>query len=280
MPSPFPGMDPYLEHPAFWRDFHGELIYACRNHLLDRLPEEYDATVDVEVRLVGRDSAGEVVADREVLPDVAVLRTGPAESRRPAAAPGSGRGMAVLEPVVVEIPDREQVTERWIEIRHRPDDALVTVVEILSPTNKDRAGLGRYQLKRDAILDQNANLVEIDLLVGGQRPEPPGRMPPGDYFALVTRADEPNRRRIYAWPVRHPLPEIPIPLQAPAQDVKLDLAIAFTAAYDRGRFNRRLRYRQPPVARLADADRTWAAELVAGKPAVGPSQAPMEGTPE
>ena len=43
MPSPFPGMDPYLEDPAVWEDFHGEFIYECRHLLLDVLPPEYDA---------------------------------------------------------------------------------------------------------------------------------------------------------------------------------------------------------------------------------------------
>ena len=25
MPSPLPGMDPYIEHPEIWSDFHGDL---------------------------------------------------------------------------------------------------------------------------------------------------------------------------------------------------------------------------------------------------------------
>ncbi|MBW3540169.1 MAG: DUF4058 family protein [Planctomycetes bacterium] len=29
MSSPFPGMDPYLEDPAFWPDFHSTFINYC-----------------------------------------------------------------------------------------------------------------------------------------------------------------------------------------------------------------------------------------------------------
>ncbi len=31
MPSPFPGMDPYIEHPTIWSDFHGGLAEAIRD---------------------------------------------------------------------------------------------------------------------------------------------------------------------------------------------------------------------------------------------------------
>jgi Protein of unknown function (DUF4058) len=38
MPSPFPGMDPYLESPRYWQDFHGSFITYAREALQSQLP--------------------------------------------------------------------------------------------------------------------------------------------------------------------------------------------------------------------------------------------------
>jgi hypothetical protein len=267
MKSPFPGMDPYLEDPAFWRDFHGRLVYAISEQLLDRLPGSYDAAVDEQVRLVERPATPAEGLDdsttvKHVLPDVAVVH-------RPSADAGTrpGRaGAAVLEPVVLPVPVAEEVRERRVEIRHKPDDTLVTVIEVLSPTNKNADGFDEYQAKRRAVIGHRVSLVELDLLVGGRRPERAGPMPAGDYFAVVSRADRPGQRFVYAWPVGNPLPGVPIPLRTPDEDVVLDLAAAFADAYDRGRYRRRLHYDGFPVAPLSSQHRAWAAEL-ASRPA-------------
>ena len=46
MPSPFPGMDPYLEDPALWPDVHHELICITRELLLAQLPPKYFVQID------------------------------------------------------------------------------------------------------------------------------------------------------------------------------------------------------------------------------------------
>ena len=33
MPSPFPGMNPFLEHPLVWQDFHQSLVTRIRDAL-------------------------------------------------------------------------------------------------------------------------------------------------------------------------------------------------------------------------------------------------------
>jgi hypothetical protein len=43
MNSPFPGMDPYLEDPAYWEGFHHMFIAEAVVHLSERLPEPYIA---------------------------------------------------------------------------------------------------------------------------------------------------------------------------------------------------------------------------------------------
>src|SRR4030095_15443358 len=41
MQSPFPGMDPYLEHPALWPDVHNRLIAALANDVSERVAPRY-----------------------------------------------------------------------------------------------------------------------------------------------------------------------------------------------------------------------------------------------
>lgn len=257
MPSPFPGMDPYLESPAFWRDFHSRFINACSEYLADRLPADYEARIDEQVRLVEVPGA----RDRDVLPDIAVMHD-PDAARRgvaPAPVPSSG-GVATLEPVTIAMPVSAEVRDVWIEVLHRPERSLVTVIEVLSPTNKTGAGYGEYMAKRRGVLERNAHLVEFDLLAGGQRIPLLRPLPRGDYYAFVTRDDRRPFVDVYGWSVRDRLPAIPVPLRAPDPDVFVDLAAVFATAYDRGRYARSLPYGAPPAAPLAPVDVSWAAE--------------------
>ena len=45
-------MDPYLESPAFWSDFHATFINYWREAIADRLPDHYEARIDERVNLV------------------------------------------------------------------------------------------------------------------------------------------------------------------------------------------------------------------------------------
>lgn len=51
MPSPFPGMDPYLEHPALWPGFHSRVIVGLADLLGPRLRPRYDVEVEERVCL-------------------------------------------------------------------------------------------------------------------------------------------------------------------------------------------------------------------------------------
>jgi hypothetical protein len=55
MKSPFPGMDPFLEQPAYWPDFHATFINYWREAIADLLPPSYEATLGERVYLVERD---------------------------------------------------------------------------------------------------------------------------------------------------------------------------------------------------------------------------------
>jgi hypothetical protein len=248
-------MDPYLETPALWSDFHASFITYWRDALMACLPRNYEARIDEKVHLI------EVSPPRKKLvePDVAVSQRGPSSLPSPAPA-----GVAVLEPVTLSLLIEEETHEGLIEIRHRPDRTLVGVLELLSPANKEEPGRTLYQAKRNALLNHPVHLVEVDLLLKGQRLSLQEDLPPGDYYALVSRGDQRPACQVYAWTVRQPLPAIPIPLLAPDPDVWIDLGAVFRTTYERGRYDRSVDYTAPPPIALDPARLAWVTERAAG----------------
>ncbi|HBL10818.1 MAG TPA: hypothetical protein DD379_05330, partial [Cyanobacteria bacterium UBA11162] len=49
MPSPFPGMNPYLEHPELWAGVHHWLIIAMAELLVPQLRPKYRVAVEVRI---------------------------------------------------------------------------------------------------------------------------------------------------------------------------------------------------------------------------------------
>src|SRR4051812_2008393 len=70
MTSPFPGMDPYLEHPGYWRDFHQSFITYWRDWLADNLPDHYDVSIDERLGVVQEYGSG-----KAMLPDVSITQS-------------------------------------------------------------------------------------------------------------------------------------------------------------------------------------------------------------
>jgi hypothetical protein len=247
-------MDPYLEDPAIWPDFHAGMINAMREVLLDRLPSGYDARIDERVRLVIPDGPA-----RTRYPDVGITRRSDAASAGQEAATST----AILEPV--EFPEVESVRTFYIRVVHGPERDLVTTVELLSPANKTGAGLSEYEQKRNELIRAGVNIVEINLLIGGDRPAIQSDWPAGEYYALVIRGGLKPQAGVAAWALRSPLTTVPIPLRSPDPDVPLELAEAFRLAYDRGRYARRLDYATAPAAPLISQDREWVIERARAK---------------
>jgi hypothetical protein len=251
MKSPFPGMDPYLEHPAYWSDFHATFVNYWREAIADALPPQYEATLGERVYLVEHDPEARKLG----FPDVGVthgerLAQSSEASVRPAAT-------ATLEPVTIPLIILEGPRETYIEILHQPDRSLVAALELLSPANKEQPGRTEYLAKRRALLFQNVHLVELDLLFGGGRLPLQQPLPPADYYYLVSRGDQRPDCQVYRWTLRQPLPTLPVPLRAPDADLRIDLAAVFATAYERGRFFRRLNYQGPAPAFLSEDDRQW-----------------------
>src|SRR5262245_50775248 len=108
MPSPFPGMDPYLE--THWRDVHARLVIYASDALQSVLPGGLRARVEESVLLETPKGLGE----HPLFPDVRVVEY--TEKRPTEARPE--RGVAVAEPLLVDA-EPASVTEPFLEIIDR-----------------------------------------------------------------------------------------------------------------------------------------------------------------
>jgi len=249
MPSPFPGMDPYLENPAYWSDFHSRFINYWCEAIADALPPQYEATLGERVYLVEQNPD----ACKLGIPDVALVES----NERPGEGTHQPASVATLDPITIPLTILEGPRETYIEILYQPDHSLVTALELLSPANKEQPGRTQYLEKRMALLYQQVHLVELDLLRGGRRMPTSKPLPVADYYYLLARAEQRPDGQVYSWTMRDALPRLPVPLRAPDADIFVDLAAVFNTAYDRARFGRRLQYRNSLPSGLSEQDQVW-----------------------
>jgi hypothetical protein len=255
MPSPFPGVDPFLEEQGYWEEFHSKYINYTQEALAERVPDAYEVRIEERLSVIYEPESG---LNREVWPDVAVVRSAGAQ-----AAGLIPSGTVTMEPVTLALPRYrlEEVIEHRIEIRRLRDRELVTVIELLSPSNKEAPGDRLYSKKRLELIYQPVHLVELDLLICGKRLPMEDELPKGHYYAFVSRAERRFLSDVYTWSIRDPLPTIPIPLTAPDPDIPLNLAEIFATVYQRARYERSIDYKAPLRLPLSGDDRSWADAL-------------------
>lgn len=256
MPSVFPGMDPFLEGPE-WEGFHLLLIGELWNFLTPRVRPRYLVRAERRVYL-------EHQPDREherMRPDVAVLAPDGTELAEAAVAPSPGGG---LSPALLTLPVLEERREGFLVVRLRETLDLVTVIELLSPTNKRLGSDGRreYLGKRETVLRSGTHLVELDLLRGGERLPTVEPLPPADYYAFVSRGNRRPRAEVYFWALRDSLPTVPVPLAGNDPDVPLELATIISRVYDRAGYDYSLDHGAAPSPPLSDADTAWVRDLL------------------
>lgn len=213
MPSPYPGMDPFIEAQE-WSDFHVTFNAAIAEQLQPIAQPNY------VLRLKRREYV----------------------ERHSASDCPSGH-----------FDFTEEQRETYLVIRERETQQVVTVIETLSPANKRPGSDGRreYLEKRQEILDSPTHLVELDLLRAGLRLPMQSALPPGDYYAIVSRARRRPQVEIYAWPLLHRMPKIPIPLAEGDADIMLDLQSALDTVYGRAMYELSLEYTatlDPPLS--------------------------------
>ena len=259
MPSPFPGMDPYLE--KHWGDVHASLVTYARNQLQKVLPKDLRARVEERVVISGLSRA-----PRSLYPDVRVIET---EGKRRRAAKGAA-SVAIAEPVVIELPD-EPETQTFVEIRDlSAESRVVTVLEVLSPSNKKPSdGQEQYLRKQLELLQARVSLVELDLLREGDwivalpldAVKPKLRT---TYRVVVRRGWQRFQADYYPIPLTDRLPTVRVPLRPTDPEVPLDLQSLIDQCYEDGAYDD-IDYQSDLEPPLSGTIADWAAKLLRHK---------------
>ena len=254
MPSPFPGMNPYLENPHKWADFHNTYIPALRAALLPQVLPKYD--VQIQEHLYSVEPDGD---DRKLIgiSDLDVTEIWPLTGE-----PVQATTVKIPRSTEVAVPGLLKERFTYLEVVVGENEKLITVIELLSPANKVGEDHRKsYLSKRRKLIESGINFVEIDLLRAGRR-LPLIDLPKCDYYAMVCRPSQ--RPKAQLWPVklRQQLPPIPIPLAPGEPEIVLNIQEVLHRVYDEGGYGHRI-YRRSPVPRLAPQDASWAAEILA-----------------
>jgi hypothetical protein len=256
-------MDPYIESFGLWRNCHANLMIKIQDALADVVPRHYLVRAEERSYVLLTVEDGKEM--REFYPDVRVLDREAAPKKRTKRPPR----VAAAAPAAVATTQRpmrliafveHEVRETYIEIfATEPEQRLVTTIEVLSPTNKDRGGHGwnLYLRKRQAALVCGVHLVEIDLLRGGTRLPMREPWPDSPYTLLVARANEQYACDVWPAYFHLPLPSIPIPLAVPDPDVTLHLQPLVGSIYNRLRYEETIDYDKPLVPPPTRAEKRW-----------------------
>ncbi len=257
MPSPFPGMDPYLEG-YLWPDVHNALANKIRQQLTPQLRPRYAARLEVYV-------VEDNFPESEVgilYPDVEIMQL-----RQPKITnitPSTSSTTALTPPLSLPIFQPVSVRLSNVEIRDTAQNVLVTCIEVLSPVNKREPGLTNYRQKRRRLYEAGVHLVEIDFLRRGTRPFAHPQMPDVAYAVALTRS---HAKVMDVWPLslQDLLPVIPIPLRSPDPDVVLNLSVALKEIYDEAAYDLSINYSEaPPPPILSEAEKQWVENVLRG----------------
>lgn len=259
MKSPFPGMDPYVE--SGWGDFHTSLITYMRDMIRPQLPSDLRVRAQESIRV-----QEEGQPPQTYYPDVRVIEGSPRER---SAGTAILESVGVAEPMVLPVDVTEPPTQRSLRIIDtRSGKRVVTAIEVLSHFNKQGSvGTSAYREKQQDLIDAGVNLVEVDLLHGGEwvlavREVPKNLATP--YRVCVIRARDPSYALFYAIDMRQPLPKFRVPLRTGDNDAIVDLQALFEQAYENGGGDD-IDYREDPSPPLSPADAAWAHRLLQEK---------------
>lgn len=262
MRSPFPGMDPYIEARGLWGDFHQGLISAIKAVLARAAPRRYLVRTGERSYLVLIEEEGK--KDYPFVADVKITspeRRGKTTKKKGDAALAEAE--PTTEPLTMRALVQEEHREAFVEIYDtEPEQRLVTTIEVLSPSNKRSRteGWDVYHRKRQCLLLGDVNLVEIDLLRGGQRMPMIDPWPKSPYTVLVARAKKPHACKVWPAYYQQPLPNIPVPLTKPDPDLSLNLQPMIDEIYELSRYSQSIDYAQPLTPPLAAKEVTWLQE--------------------
>jgi Protein of unknown function (DUF4058) len=253
MPSPFPGMNPYIEQAELWSEFHSRMIVAIADALDSLLSRNYRVAVEKRVYLSQNEDERLLIG----IPDVIVTGTQPTSQTTMTA---------IAEPLTVELPELEEVQERYLEIREGNTGTVITMIELLSPKNK-RTGEGRnaYLNKRQQVLGSATHLIEIDLLRSGE-PMPMLKAKLSDYRILISRSSLRPQAQLYPFNLPQPIPPFNVPLRGDESEPILELQPLLHSIYDRARMELAIDYQQSPTPKVNTEDWNWMQQFIAPAP--------------
>jgi len=249
MSYPFPGMNPWLENPAVWHSIHQRLITGLADSLSPILRPRYFVDIETHTYIAIADDKPQIR-----YPDVAIINRGGPPVLSPAADEAPY--------LTIDLPLSDPIEESFLEVKSVPTGEVVTIIEILSHTNKingkDRQS---YFEKREAILESLVHFVEIDLL-RAHAPMLYTEEAQSDYRLFIRRSEKRRRARLYPFSLRQSIPAFPLPLRPDDQEPTVDLGSLLHQIYDRAGYDLVIKYDQPPAPPLGDADSAWAAEFL------------------
>lgn len=253
MPSPFPGINPYLENPALWPEVHSRLIVAIADELNLQIMPKYRAAIERRVYDLQGDEALLIG-----IPDVTVERRSASGTSRNNLAVMAPTSPVKASPVKVRLPMSIEMRESYLQIKEIATGEVLTAVELLSPTNK-RPGTGRnaYEEKRREDLSSRTHLIEVDLLHSGEPMALAAGQLKSHYRILVSRSDQRPQADLYAFNLSDKIPRFPLPLKAEDIEPVIDLGNLLNQVYDRAGYEVVIDYTQPPVPPLDEAALAW-----------------------
>jgi hypothetical protein len=260
MPSPFPGMDPYLENPAIFPNFHLQMISHIQGSLNRVLRPKYLACVEERVYISAEDDPGRKL----IIPDVEIRQS----SHKAALASTASRRAStavldVAEPIIATSLIDDEIHEHLLNVTDVATKKIIAVIEILSPTNKcvGAAGRKQYLTKRRDLMSSESHFIEIDLLRDGKSTFDRDILPAHHYAVHVSRVE--MRPKAKFWPIllKQRLPVIDIPLKKGDPDALLDLQAVFNTAYEFGAYDLAIDYGKPPKLPLPRIIQKWAADV-------------------
>ena len=263
MPSPFPGMDPYLEEPGLWPDVHARLITAVGAALTPKLRPKYLARVEQRTFAFAPNDPAQ---DLYLVPD---LRIVPRLRERPAPFDsGGGTAVAVAQGVEVTEEMTAVAKQRYLQVLDVEDREVVTVIEIVSPSNKNGgSGQRAFEQKREQVQASRTNWMEFDLIRRHRTLYVPHRVGRCDYLCFTDRIvsysglgpeDDDRRRVMFPVGLRDRLPVLPVPLRPDDEPVPLDLQAALDRVYDEAAYDAGIDYAaDPPPPELPDGHAAW-----------------------
>jgi len=258
MRSPFPGMNPYLEHPDLFPGLHHLLISEIARFLSPQLRPKY--RIAVEVRMYETSDSNSLLVG---IPDVVVKSR---QQKIDTEITSVATVIKKTEPIRVVIPTAVTIREGYLSVREVGTEALITSIEVLSPTNK-RPGKGRrvYEKKRELILSSLTNLVEIDLLRQGESMPMIGNNIQSHYAILVSRGDRRPEADLYAFNLQDVIPSFPLPLRPGDQEPLINLQELLSQIYELYDYDLIVDYNTKPIPSLSPSESLWLATLLQEK---------------